>query len=136
MIKREITYVNYLTDAEETELAYFHLNKADMIRIIGRKDMDWESYVKSVMDSKDSDAILDLIEEVVSASYGTKGEDGRTFVKDRAEQKRFVNSEPYAELLTEFILDSAKAEAFFKGVIGKGGVQPKEMAAKRTRSKK
>lgn len=136
MIKRELTYTNYVTGKEEKEVAYFHLNKADMIRIVGRSNTDWETHIKNVMDSGDTDKILDLIEEVIGTSYGAKSEDGRSFIKDREEQKKFINSEPYAELMAEFIQDPNSAEAFFKGVVGVSGETPKARAAKKSATRK
>ena len=36
MITKEIKYTNYMTGEEQTETASFHLNKADMLRLIAR----------------------------------------------------------------------------------------------------
>lgn len=58
MIKRTITSEDPFTGEQVTNDFYFHLTKADIIRIIGRdRQGDWDKYVKSIIDSGDTDTI-------------------------------------------------------------------------------
>jgi hypothetical protein len=119
MITKEIKYTNYMTGEEQTEKASFHLNKADMLRLIARSGKKtWEEHVQDIVDREDADELFDFIEEVIGLSYGVRSEDGRTFARDKEQRKAFINSEPYAELLASFVVDQDTAAEFFRGVFG------------------
>ena len=119
MITKEIKYTNYMTGEKQTETASFHLNKADMLRLIARSGKKtWEEHIQDIVDREDADELFDFIEEVIALSYGVRSEDGRSFRRDKELSKDFINSEPYAELLASFVVDQNAASEFFRGVFG------------------
>lgn len=139
MIKREITYMDLFTEEEMTKTFYFHLNKADLIRIIGRdKQGDWEKYVKDIVATGDADVIMNFLEDIIRDSVGERTPDGM-FIKNRNIADAFIASDAYGELFAGIIMNEGEAENFFKGIIGNMGTASGAVKAKTTgrpRSKK
>lgn len=119
MIKRTLTFEDPFTEESVTQDYYFHLSKADIIRIMGRdREGDWEKYVQNVVATGDSDTIFNFIEDIIKQSVGKRTPDG-LFVKPRDYAEAFVASEAYGELVVELIQNADLAEEFFRGVVGK-----------------
>lgn len=126
MIKRTLTFEDPFTEESVTQDYYFHLSKADIIRIMGRdREGDWEKYVQNVVESGDSDTIFNFIEDIIKQSVGKRTPDG-LFVKPRDYAEAFVASEAYGELVIELIQNAKMAEEFFRGVVGKKGFEQKK----------
>ena len=126
MIKRTLTFEDPFTEGSVTQDYYFHLSKADIIRIMGRdREGDWEKYVKNVVESGDSDTIFNFIEDIIKQSVGKRTPDG-LFVKPRDYAEAFVASEAYGELVVELIQNEKMAEEFFRGIVGKKGFEQKK----------
>lgn len=126
MIKRTLTFEDPFTEQSVTQDYYFHLSKADIIRIMGRdREGDWEKYVQNVVESGDSDTIFNFIEDIIKQSVGKRTPDG-LFVKPRDYAEAFVASEAYGELVVELIQNAKMAEEFFRGVVGKKGFEQKK----------
>lgn len=126
MIKRTLTFEDPFTEESVTQDYYFHLSKADIIRIMGRdREGDWEKYVQNVVESGDSDTIFNFIEDIIKQSVGKRTPDG-LFVKPRDYAEAFVASEAYGELVVELIQNEKMAEEFFRGVVGKKGFEQKK----------
>ena len=126
MIKRTLTFEDPFTEESVTQDYYFHLSKADIIRIMGRdREGDWEKYVQNVVESGDSDTIFNFIEDIIKQSVGKRTPDG-LFVKPRDYAEAFVASEAYGELVVELIQNAKMAEEFFRGVVGKKGFEQKK----------
>lgn len=126
MIKRTLTFEDPFTEESVTQDYYFHLSKADIIRIMGRdREGDWEKYVQNVVESGDSDTIFNFIEDIIKQSVGKRTPDG-LFVKPRDYAEAFVASEAYGELVVELIQNEKMAEEFFRGVVGKKGSEQKK----------
>lgn len=129
MIKRTLTFEDPFTEESVTQDYYFHLSKADIIRIMGRdREGDWEKYVQNVVESGDSDTIFNFIEDIIKQSVGKRTPDG-LFVKPRDYAEAFVASEAYGELVVELIQNEKMAEEFFRGVVGKKGFEQKKHLA-------
>lgn len=119
MIKQEITYDDAFTGQSIAAPFYFHLNKAELLRIIGRSgNEDWEDYVNEIVASGNNDRVMDFIESVIKASVGERTEDGK-FIKNSKIADEFIASEAYGELFV-LILDNKNkfTEKFFSGIIG------------------
>jgi hypothetical protein len=118
MIKRTITSEDPFTGEQVTNDFYFHLTKADIIRIIGRdRQGDWDKYVKSIIDSGDTDMILNFIESVIRDSVGKRTPEG-LFVKPKDFSEAFIASDAYGELFVSLIQNEEESQRFFKGIIG------------------
>ena len=132
MIKREITYVDLFTEETITKPFYFHLNKADLLRIVGRdKQGDWEKYVKNIVNSGNTDTIMDFLEDVIRDSVGERTPDG-LFIKNRTIADSFIASDAFGELFADIILKEGEGEKFFKGIIGNMGTAADAVKAKTT----
>ena len=126
MIKRTLTFEDPFTEESVTQDYYFHLSKADIIRIMGRdREGDWEKYVQNVVESGDSDTIFNFIEDIIKQSVGKRTPD-ELFIKPRDYAEAFVASEAYGELVVELIQNEKMAEEFFRGVVGKKGFEQKK----------
>ena len=126
MIKRTLTFEDPFTEESVTQDYYFHLSKADIIRIMGRdREGDWEKYVQNVVESGDSDTIFNFIEDIIKQSVGKRTPDG-LFVKPRDYAEAFVASEAYGELVVELIQNEKMAKEFFRGVVGKKSFEQKK----------
>lgn len=136
MIKKEIKYFDAFAEEEVTKPFYFHLHKADIMRIIGRdREGDWEKYVQKIMDSNDNDKVMNFIEDIIRDSVGQRTEFG--FTKNRTYADAFIGSDAYGELFMELIQEEGAAERFFRGVIGKlADGTPKAAVKARTTRKK
>ena len=126
MIKRTLTFEDPFTEESVTQDYYFHLSKADIIRIMGRdREGDWEKYVQNVVESGDSDTIFNFIEDIIKQSVGKRTPDG-LFIKPRDYAEAFVASEAYGELVIELIQNEKMAKEFFRGVVGKKSFEQKK----------
>lgn len=116
MIKKTIKFIDPVDENEVTKDYFFHLNKADLIRILGRdREGDWEKYVNDIMSRGDSDEIMDFIERIIRDAYGYKNSHGE-FAKSREAADAFIASEAYGELFVEFVTNPESAKDFFAKV--------------------
>lgn len=123
MISKTVTYNDLNNGNAVTETLWFHLRKDEIIRIIGRAKKDWDEYVKEVMAREDVDEIFDFIESLLKMAYGERSsEDGRTFIKNKEAQERFINSEAYSELMVQMMIDvvedGKETKKFFTAIAG------------------
>lgn len=136
MIKKLIKYVDPMTGKSCKLEAYFHLNKLEIIELIGREG-DMESEIKKFIDKKDMTGALNMIKRIISVGYGLKSEDGTKFIKTPEATADFESSEAFAELFMELFENEASVEEFFKGVAPKTGVSaPVKLKAKASVKKK
>lgn len=122
MLKKEITYIDYNGD-EVKESLYFNLSSVEQTRLFARYTKggykDLEEYAKHLMETKDNEGMVTMIEDVILSSYGEKSPDGRAFIKTKAVRESFEYSVAYATLFEELLTNEASMRAFFNGVIPK-----------------
>lgn len=129
MIKWPITYVDYNGNTV-TENFYFHLNKAELLKMQFNANGGYSQFIERVTNQRDLKALGDEFENIVLSAYGEKSDDGRTFRKNDTIRDNFKYSEAYSELFMELITDSDKAVSFIKGVLPKDlqDVSPEDLA--------
>lgn len=129
MIKWPITYVDYNGNTV-TENFYFHLNKAELLKMQFNANGGYSQFIERVTNQRDLKALGDEFENIVLSAYGEKSDDGRTFRKNDTIRDNFKYSEAYSELFMELITDSDKAVSFIKGVLPKDlqDVNPEDLA--------
>lgn len=127
MLKKDITYTNPFTDAEETETHYFHISKADLIEMemeehnLAYKAKDGQDYtgmqakLMRIIDAEDGKGIIASLKDIVRRSYGQKV--GERFLKSPDTTQEFMSSEAFSQLLYELCTDAQKAAEFTNGVI-------------------
>lgn len=120
MLRKPIKYTN-IDGQEVTEEFYFHLSKADVIRLqvnmpgglaerldqIGKLDVN---------EGNNAALILQTFEDIVHAAFGRRTPSGG-FVKRASDWEEFVSSDAYSELFMELISNGAYAAQFVKSIL-------------------
>ena len=120
MIKQHIKFYDVIDEKEVEKDFYFHLNKAEIIRILSRTgEVDWETYVRNILDSNDPDKILNLFESIIHDAVGQRTTEG-LFVKTKDFRDAFIASEAYGELFVKFLSEEAFAQKFWQSIIAEG----------------
>lgn len=120
MIKQHIKFYDVIEEKEVEKDFYFHLNKAEIIRILSRAgEVDWETYVRNILDSNDPDKILNLFESIIHDAVGQRTPEG-LFVKTKDFRDAFIASEAYGELFVKFLSEEEFAQKFWQSIIAEG----------------
>lgn len=115
MYKATVTYTDY-NGVEKTEDLYFHLNKAEILRLEATTPGGWGNYLMAVGEEKDPVKVLDTFEDIVRKSYGKKSEDGTRFIKSAEISEAFMQSEAYAEFVYSLVTDQNKIAQFMNAI--------------------
>lgn len=119
MYCKKITYVDY-NDIPHTEEFYFNLNRAEILNMLTTEnDATLDQVFEYFRQTRNSKALLKMIEDLIKSSYGIKSADGKRFVKTPEITEAFVQSEAYSELLFELLNDSDATAKFFIGIVPK-----------------
>lgn len=119
MIKKTIKYTDY-DGVERTEDFYFNLSKPELMEMDMSASGGMEKMIKRIIDTQDSQKIIEIFKEIIFRSYGEKSDDGKRFIKVRDGHKLaedFVQTEAYNELYMELATDDKAASEFINGVI-------------------
>lgn len=120
MIKQHIKFFDIIEEKELEKDFYFHLNKAEIIRILSRAgEADWETYVRNILESNDPDKILNLFESIIHDAVGQRTPEG-LFVKTKDFRDAFIASEAYGELFIKFLSEEDFAQKFWQSIIAEG----------------
>lgn len=119
MLKKSITYENFAGE-EVTEDFFFHLSKAEIIKLELSHKGGLEASIDRIMLAEDGKAIIEEFESIVLLTCGRRSEDGKRFIKNDQIREEFASSEAYSVLFMELVTDAAKAAEFIAGVIPKG----------------
>lgn len=120
MLKKTITYTDY-NGLERTEDHYFHLNKAEIMKLQVTTVGGLHAMLSKIVASHDYPAIYKTFEEIVDLAYGIKSADGKSFMKydDNGHYyyKDFKETEAYPQLIMELATDSKAATDFVNGIV-------------------
>lgn len=116
MIKKTITYPD-LDGNNVTEDFYFHLNKAEVIRMELLVDGGLSAKLQRLIDSKKGADIIRNFEDIILAAYGQRSEDNRRFIKSQELRDAFSQSEAYSVLFMELIGDDKASSEFVLGMM-------------------
>lgn len=117
MVSKEITYQN-VDGKTVTEVAYFHLNKGDLMEIEVEFDEGFDVHAKKVVEKQNKKEILNLFKYLISKAYGVRTEEGG-FYHDEAKTRKFMQSEAYGELLFSLASNEAEIKSFMEGIMPK-----------------
>jgi hypothetical protein len=118
LLKKTIEYKDFNGNMV-TEDCYFHLGKAELVRIqMSRKGL--QEYLQEIVEAEDGVAVLAFFEDFILRSYGKKSPDGRRFIQSDEMRQDFKNSLAYDQLFMELCTDSEKAAEFVATVIPEG----------------
>ncbi len=119
MYAKVIKYTDY-NDIEHTDTFYFNLNRAELLKMmVTDSDATLDQVFEYFKQTRNSKKLLNMIEDLIKASYGIKSADGKSFIKRPEHLEAFVQSEAYSELLTELLNDADKAADFFIKILPK-----------------
>lgn len=118
MIKKVIKYIDY-NDVEREETFWFNLSKSELSRMALMQDGDMAEKIREMVKAKDTKAIMQIFEDIISKSYGIKSDDGKRFMKSEEISRSFVESPAYDELYFELIQDGEKMAAFISALLPK-----------------
>ena len=117
MLKREITFKNYATGEEETEVFHFNLSEAELVEMEVNFDRGLVSWIERIIETKDNRKLIKTFKELILMAYGEKSPDGRHFDKDLEMQTRFSRHAAYPVLFMELATDAQAAATWLKGVL-------------------
>lgn len=120
MIKKVITYEDFEGNERKKEF-YFHMNQVEFSKLNGEVPGGLEKRIQEIIDDKDEDAMLRLIDLVVSRSYGEKDDEDGGFTKigknGRPLYEKFINTGAYDKLIIELIQSESNITKFLTGIM-------------------
>jgi hypothetical protein len=119
MLKKEIAFEDLNGDLVN-EIHYFHLSKAELVRMEMSETGGLSKHLEEVVASNDGKKIIETFEKLVLDAYGQKSEDGRTFIKNPELRAQFAASEAYSAIFMELVTDAGKAAEFVNGIVPRG----------------
>ena len=119
MIKKTMTYTDY-NGMERTEDFYFHLNKAEIMRMEMSTAGGLAERIQRIVAAQDLPAIIAVFEDLIQKSYGVKTPDGKGFTKKKEDLEAFIATEAYSDLFMELATNTEAASEFVNGIIPAG----------------
>lgn len=116
MIAKEIKYMDY-DGIEHVEKFYFHMNKAELIEMNMGIEGGMEAMLRRIVETQDVKRIMEMVKDLIKASYGEKSGDGKRFIKNDELLEAFMQSEAYVELFMELAADADKLGEFVRGIL-------------------
>ena len=137
MLKKTITYEDF-NGEKKTKDFYFHMNQVEFAKLNGEIPGGLEKHIQDIVDDKDDDAMLRMIDLLVSRSYGKFDEDDEFTKIDRNGRplyEKFVNIDAYDKLIIELVSGEQNIVNFLKAILPKDlqnklEEKEKEMAGK------
>lgn len=119
MIKKTITYDGF--DGEQrTKDFYFHMNQVEFAKLNGEVPGGLENRIQEIIADKDEDAMLRIIDLLVSRSYG-KFDDDDEFTKfdrhGRPLYEKFINTDAYDKLIIDLLKGENAIVSFLTGIM-------------------
>lgn len=117
MLKKTITYEDW-NGEERTEDFYFALNEAEIIKKNLKTPGGIEGLYTRILQTKDTEKMVDVIDELILCSYGEKSPDGRRFEKSEEKSKEFMETGAYVKLMMELFSDDGESmTSFIEGIL-------------------
>lgn len=116
MLKKTITYTDY-NGVERTEDHYFNISRSELAIMNYSEAGGLPDRLRSILNAKDSKAILNVVLSLVEMSYGVKSQDGRRFIKSKEAFEEFKQTEAYSNFILELLTSNDAATEFVKGIL-------------------
>ena len=121
MIKKTITFEDY-NGEDRTKDFYFHMNQVEFSKLNGEVPGGIEKRMQKIIEDRDEDALLRIIDLIVSRSYG-EFDEADEFTKvsktGRPLYEKFVNTDAYDQLIIELIQNEDNIVTFLKSIMPK-----------------
>lgn len=118
MLKKTVTYEDY-DSIVRTEDHYFNLTESELTMMEMSEVGGYQKRLESMVQSKDSTSMIQVIHDFVKASYGQKSPDGKRFIKSSELYEEFSQTEAYNKIFMELLTDDNAAIEFVIGVLPK-----------------
>lgn len=129
MFKHNVTYTDFNGMSRQEDF-YFHLSLPEATRIEAELGMPIDKYAEELQRGNNLKNLLDFLEKMILNSYGKKTSDGRSFHKSKELREEFENSQAYAELFEQLLLNPDLARKFGEGVADNGKPKKNQVAPK------
>ena len=129
MIKHAVTYMDF-NGRERTEDFYFHLSLPEVTRIEAEIKRPLDEHFKQLAAEENVSEMMAFIEKIILGAYGKKTADGRSFQKSKELKEEFENSQAYAELFEELLLNPNLAKKFGEGIADTGKAKKNQVSPK------
>lgn len=116
MLKKTIKYTDY-NGVEREEDFYFNLSRAELTQMQMEVEGGLEAKIQKIINSKDTQALMDMFKDLLLRSYGVKSEDGKLFRKSKELKADFECSAAFEELYMELATNDKAAADFVNGII-------------------
>lgn len=116
MYKKTVTYKGF-DDIERTEDFYFHLSKADLVKMENSIQGGYVERMQKIIKAQNGPEISAAFEDLIKKSYGVKHEDGRRFVRNEQVYNEFAETEAYSIIYMELCTNAEAAAEFVNGII-------------------
>ena len=116
MLKKVIKYEDY-NGVQREEAFYFNLTKAEIMEMELTTVGGLTGMITSIVEAKDTPAIIKTFKEIILKAYGEKTPDGKRFTKSEEISEAFSQTEAYSELFMELLTDTNAAAAFVNGIV-------------------
>jgi hypothetical protein len=130
VLKKSVTYENPVTGRDMTEEFYFHISKADLVRMdveehkekyTAKDGVEYTGMLAKlnrIVEAEDGKQMMPLFEDIIRRSYGRK--DGDRFIRTEEIWLDFKGSGAFDELLFELCTKPDAAGDFINGIMPGG----------------
>lgn len=118
MLKKTITYEDY-EGVVRTEDHYFNLTEAELTMIEMSESGGYQKKLEEIIQMRNAPAYIDILRNLVKASYGKKSPDGRRFMKSEEIYQEFSETEAYSQFFMDLCTSDDAGMAFILGILPK-----------------
>lgn len=116
MLKETRNYTDF-NGENKTEDFYFNLTKAEIAEMELAVDGGFQSYLKRIINAKDTPSLVAVFKKIILKAYGIKSDDGKYFRKSDEISYDFSQTQVYSDMFIELSTDAQKASDFINGII-------------------
>lgn len=116
MFKKTIQFKD-LDGVPVTEDFYFHLSKAEIAEMELAKEGGLSEFIKKMVEDQNGKVIIETFKEIISKSYGIRGDDGKRFIKSEEISNNFLQSDAYSELFMSLVTNADASAEFIRGIV-------------------
>lgn len=116
MYKKTIVYTDY-DDVERKEDFFFNLSGAEITEMETSVEGGLTARIDRMAKENDTHAIVNILKEIITKSYGVKSEDGRRFIKKPEYTEEFTQTAAFDELYMSLLMDEKELANFINKII-------------------
>lgn len=116
MLRKTIAYTDWDGNEREEDF-YFNLTRTELTRMEMEAEGGLENMIIQLSQNADGKRIMDILEDVITRSYGIKEPKGRRFIKSPELIEEFKQTPAYDVLFTELTTNAGAAAEFINAII-------------------